>query len=671
MLKLAVIDPHVEDSAAFIQKRSDPSFMSAQKTVFDLISWSTFRTIMWELNTSKEKVFEIAVLPLKRNFILKPQYWLCVLAMFFIHSERKYFIGSGGDIKEFYGFLARATFIVQPLITIGIILRLPYYTVKQVVRHFMLTPEKKEDEIVGFGQGKAVNGIIYWLTITKKAKRYGVFGLAQDTYMGQPLGIHNWPLAVSLLEKFGFRRYIYVSVILFAIGFGWLCLSTGHHNVMWLMPLIFLSPYFFLNISSGTWEPLAWGLAALSFAAFNAHLAIFSAIFLALILLTHPGVTFLTCILLGVFTIIDQRPLIDPMFVYFLFTVLSVWWLIPYRKASSKLGRDCIINKFWSNSLKWGLPSLYQAGIFLLFLCTALITGTNKILACLLILPLIFLYYNTKIKWVFSGYTMTNFMLFTGALYLAIQPTLLAVIAYLLVIYTSNSMLWLCPGESIWGFDLTPVTFNKKRHQVLEAFKKIRDGRVAFEMSKNRDDTWDVLASLGYILSDTGLELFNVGYAEIGDHHIFEKHCQYFNLEANQEQFETACQSAGIQYFVSFSSDFSKELSRRGYDCVVSLENVCLSPLPNAAPITLTIFKLPWTAAVIEPATAIEVTPNSIRFQAKQGERYLLKYSAFKGWHARQGQDRLVIEDANPGMLIQSLRDGEVELKYSLFNYYS
>jgi len=667
MLRIAVIDPHIENTATIVQDRIDHSFAGATKITFELTSWLSFWAV---IKAFKNNVFDTAILPLRRAYILKLQYWLCIIAMFFIRAKKKYFIGLGGDIKEFYTYLAGLSFILQPFISIIIIVRLPYYVVREVFGNYMMTKEKKGDEFVGFGKGKAANNIIYWLAITKKAKKYGLFGLAHDNYMGLPIGLHNWPFAVLTLGSLGFRNYVYLSALLLGIGFGWIGIAAGHPTLLWFMPLIFLSTFFLYNVNVGNWEILAWGLSALSMAGYFIHWPLMSAIFLALVLLTHPGVALITCVFLTAFSLLDQRPVMDLAVFYLLSAIFVIWWLIPYREASSKLGRNHIINKFWDNQMNWSLPSLYQAFIFFLFLCAAIMTGKNKALAVLLILPLVFLYYNTKVKWIFSGYTITNFMLFSGAIYLALQPSLIAGFMYLLVIYTSNAMLWLYPGVSLWGFDLTPLTYGETGPKVLRAFNSLPAGRIAVEMSKKHSHTWDVMPSLGYILADSNIEFFNGGYTENGDHHIFEKYCQYFNIEATSSQFESACQEAGIQYFVTCSPGFTQELRQRGHPVVTTLDNLYFSRTPNEAPVSLTIFKLPWEATLIEPKTEIIASVNSIRFTAKQGIKYWIKYSSFKGWHAWQGNDRIDIEDANPGILIKALRDGEVALKYSLANYW-
>jgi len=672
MIRLAVIDPHIEDTTAIIEGQADHFFPGAQKTIFDLISWASFLLIVRHFWGLRDNAFDFVILPSRRRYMLRPQYWLCLLAMFFIRAKKKYFISSRGVLEEFYIFLARATFILQPVISVMIILRLPYYVVRQVIRHFMLTAEKREDEFVGFGKGRAVGGLIYWLTLAKKARRYGLFGLAHDTYMGQPLGLHNWPFAVGLLLRLGFRRYIYLSAGLFGIGYGWLCCLTGHYTMMWLIPLIFFSTYYLFNINAGTWEPLAWGLACLSFGAFFAHLPVLAAVFLVLILLSHPGVALLTSASLVCFSMISFRPVTEIMLMGFVFGVFSLWWLLPYRSASIKLGRNDLLNKH-SEGFEigsWSTETLYQGAIFLLFIFVAFVTAERKVMTIFLILPLLALYYNTKIKWIFSRYTITNFMLFSGAIYLAIVPTTFSIFAYLLVIYTSNVMLFWAPGGSIFGFDLTPLTIGQTRQKVLTAFASITAGRVAFEITKKRDNSWGILAALGYILADSDIELLDVAYVEIGDYHIFRDCCQYLNIQSTRDQFETACKKAGIQYFVSTSREFSNELLERGYDVMSTLEQLSLSDMYNESPIMLTVFKLPWDATLIEPSSNMKISPNNIRFYATRGERYVIKYSTFKGWRASQGRRRLIVEDANPGMIIDVPEDGEVELRYALSHYW-
>ena len=672
-MRTVLIDAGLKGSVSSAQECVDRYFSKSDVRVFAVSSWKDSLSLIHRSWRSREKMFDQAILPLQREAYFKTQYWFCVMAMLFIRAKKKSLIGSNGHLQDFLPAFFQKTVIFQPVISMIMLFRLPFYIFRQVICNFILTSEKKVNEFVGFGKGKDFGGIIYWLVLAKKARRYGVFGCAHDTYMGQPLGLHNWPLAVGLLSKLGFRKFIYLSAVLLSIGYGWICWLTGQPTMLFLIPFMLFSTYYLFNINSGTWEPIAWGLAFLSFAAYFAHFPIVAAILLALLLLTHPGVALLTGISLACFSIISLRPLIELMLMGFSFGIFSIWWLFPYRSASTKLGRNDLLNKHSEGSQigSFSVEVLYQGGIFLLFVCIAFFTAERRIFTILLILPLLFLYYNTRIKWIFSGYTMTNFMLFSGAVYLAVQPTLLSIFAYLLVIYTSNSMLWREPGVSFLGFDLMPITLGETRQKVLAAFSSITTGRIAFEISRNRNKSWGTLAGLGYILADSEIELLNVGYVEIGDYQIFKECCQYFNLQAKQDEFEMACKKAGVQYFVTTTLELSQELLKRGYAIVATSGEILLSDSPNESPITLTIFRLPWNATLIEPSTNMKVSPNSIRFYVRKGGRYVLKYSAFKGWRAFQKGRRLFIEDANPGMVIDAPEDGEVEMRYSLRHYWA
>src|SRR5215212_4868848 len=108
--------------------------------------------------------------------------------------------------------------IAQPVLSVLIIVRLPYYIVREVVQVLIVTKEQRDDEIIGFGSDKGVSGAIYWLYLANKSARYGLFGLAHDSYAGIPLGLHGWPLATFLLQKLGFRRFVYASAGLAAVG---------------------------------------------------------------------------------------------------------------------------------------------------------------------------------------------------------------------------------------------------------------------------------------------------------------------------------------------------------------------------------------------------------------------------------------------------------------------
>jgi hypothetical protein len=260
-------------------------------------------------------------------------------------------------------------------------------------------------------------------------------------------------------------------------------------------------------------------------------------------------------------------------------------------------------------------------------------------------------------------------MLFAGGVYLALNPSLLPLLTYLLMIYTSGEIIWPKTG-SLWGFDLTPVVLGETRRKIKEIFTNLKAGRVALELTTSRGHVgWSIIGTLGYILAEEDIEILNTSYVEIGDYQIFEKYCQYFNAQATQKEFEIACIESGVKYMVAFTEEFRSQLDLRGFRKLATLSDLQLSESPYSLPIQLAVYELPWQPHLIVPETDITVSPGQIRFNGSAGQTYRLRYSAFVGWRCFQQGKRLDIKDTYPGMAITAKHDGEVVFKYS-YRYY-
>jgi hypothetical protein len=262
-------------------------------------------------------------------------------------------------------------------------------------------------------------------------------------------------------------------------------------------------------------------------------------------------------------------------------------------------------------------------------------------------------------------------MLVAGAFHISQFPSPALVLTYLLVIYTSPTLLFSSFPDPFRGFDLTPITLGETRRRVINAFSDLRSGRVAFECTGLGDANAYSVAALGYILADQPVDLFNAGYAEIGDAAIYERCVQFLNARATRTDFEKACCDGAIKYIVAFSEEFGRLLEQRGYKQLRVLEGLSLSPFVTGAHANVVLFELPWEANLITPPADVQILPNRIRFKAKAGQSYLLRFTAFRGWRAFQGRRRLPVEDAGPGMTLKASEDGDVTLKYRYSHYWT
>lgn len=673
--------PEAHVGVGWARDRLEKALPNVVLTVLDLDrkrslwhQWKVFRA-------AKNERYDRSVFPYQPGYLRYPWYWIQVIMFLigsvgtrsFITLENDFMspqVVAQGLFRRIVERLNPPYLFRQPFISTMLLLHLPIYVSQQIIGKFILTPEHPEDEFTGFGKGKGVGGLIYWLTWTKKVKCYGLFGIAHDTYMGMPLSVHSWPLATDALGKLGFRRYVYLSAILLAIGLGWLSFTSNHPWSLILIPFILSSTYFLFNIYISTWEILAWGFGFLVFAATYAHLPAVAGIFLAYAVLTHPGASLLIGVISAGFMAANGYSLFEFVCLGVPTTVLVTWWVIPYLRSRHKMGRDFMINEIWKYPYVWDDESIYQFAIYAIFFLVSLLS-TTLAWSLILLFPLILLYYNIKIHWTFSKYTIYNCMLLVGAVYLAVHSNIWALIVYLLMIYTSNRIMWLRSG-SFWGFDLTPAVLGDTRQKVKSIFTNLKPGRVALEIEKSRTHIgWSLIGSISYIMANENIEILNAGYAEIGDSRIFEQYCQYFNVKATPEEFEIACRESGVKYIVAFTDGFCKQLDARGYKQVGRLSDLYLSEMPNDRAVSLTLYELPWQAQQIVPETQIQVLPGEIRFKALAGQTYLLRYGFFPGWRAFQHGKRIPLKDAQPGMALIAEHDGEVILKYRYWHYWS
>jgi hypothetical protein len=668
-IKLLLVDCNPDDHKDWSEERLRQAMPAEHVEVLSNHSARPVFSRWSALRQARGGKFNVSIFPLRLRCLVNPTYLLNLLA-FLLANVGTPLLLDGQDklLAPRQAAWRVASFFLQPFISLLIILRLPYYVVSQLLGNFLLTREDKNDEFVGFGAGKGIGGLVYWLVITRKIKRYGLFGIAHDTHFGMPLGIHNWPIAVFALHVLGFRCYALLSAAMTAAGLGWICVALQHQNMWPLIPLVLLSTYYLFSIFVSTWEVLAWGFASLAVAALLAGQPILGGVFIACVLLCHPGVTMLLVITLGSLVVAAELSVEHFLIAGAISALLTSWWLVAYWRARHKLGRSYMINSVWTTKSGWTLGILYQFLSYVAFAAVIMWENGPSSAQLILLLPPLALILNTKWVWIFSGYTIFNFMWFAGTIFLLVHPSIAGAICFILTIYTSGEMLW--PGtKSHWGFDLSPITMGETRMRVRSLFCNL-DGRIAFELGRKHEHiSWNYIAALGYILADTKANLLNPGYVEVGDHLVFEKYCRHFNTEATCAEFENACQESGVSYVAAATDDFRDFLVRCGGVKRAEAGDLRLSESPGDALATLTVYEVPWRSSLIEPTTELSIQPNEIRLQARAKTTYRVKYTAFSGWRAFQNGRRIPISDAKPGMLIESESDGEIVLKYAFSHY--
>lgn len=595
--------------------------------------------------------------------------WSCAVVLTLMPARCRLIAPSGSTYPVWRSIL-RFAWPLAPLMSVAHLVLLPYYLLRRVVPALLAPARNADGEVVGYGYERGVGGQIYWLIFPPKVRRYGLFGLAHDTYMGMPLGIHSWPLSVLTLTMLGYRGLYFVSTGVLAGGAWWLFAQFGHGAWGWLIPLALCSNYYLFNLTAGTWETLAWAIAVLVLAAVHAGMPMIAGVLVAALLLSHPGVTLLQVLTLLVLAAAGFRPLHEFVVAGVVAALLSAWWLVPYRRARAKLGRGRMLAEVWQEAMVWSRSAAYQFAAFALFalFAVAAIGASERTWSqAVLVIPLIALYVNTRRAWVFSQYTLMNYMLVIGLFELSVHPNPWTAAAYLLLVFTPASIIW-DPGATTLGVALEPIRLGRASEELKSLVAGLAGERIAFELGRERAyPGWSRIAAVSYILADSPVELATAAYTEIGDFAIYERTAAWFNTEASSEELRAACECAGVSYMLSVTDTFRDQLVALGFEMLGSTSPLDLSDTPGAPPLSITLFRVPWPTAIIDPPVCDLVREaNRLEFTASAGTRYLLRYSAFAGWRASQGGHPIALADARPGMLVEAPRDGRVVLRYSL-----
>lgn len=554
----------------------------------------------------------------------------------------------------------------------------PLFLLNEFIKNFLLTKTKKDDELMGFGGGIGFTGLIYVLTKSKMAKRYGLFGIAHNDYMGYPVTLQRGFFDLWIFNISGFRKTVLLSIILSALALLWL--NPGIDTLLFaaIIVVAFLSPYFIEEIYLGVLEVFSWPLFMLTFAAYYSGNIMLASIFFALLIFSHAGIGLLCCLSISTYVAVNllyglppTGALLDYIVFGLLTTIITTPHLLPFIRSRSKFSRNELINKAYAGSY-WSKRPILQAATYSIFIASAFIYTPITPLHYVLLLPLLALVFNTTIKWLFSAYTVDMFIWTTGIIFMLLNPRIETIIPYVYVIYTSPSILVnRMHGSSRYGFSLKPVTLGEKRKELLALFSKVEHGnRIALEggtLKKQYAYHYNPLMS--YLLVDEDVELLNGHGPEFVEPSIYWDIVQYLDSSSPKEKIEEALNRGGASYIVAYDEKFKENLLAFGFNEIGSVDCKKISLRGDAPGPVVTLFKAPFEAATIEPKTKLSIVPNEIRFTAKKDSTYILKYSYLLGWKAFQDKKELLIGDAHPGMIIRAPEDGEIVLQYR-YRYY-
>lgn len=593
----------------------------------------------------------------------------------FYEPFRNKYLGSQSIVMNvMYSIFA---IIFAPLIAI---FSLPFFFVSEFVPNFLFLSGKKIKSFVGY-QYKYFGGHTVYLTKAVMAKKYGLFGISHEDYMGTPVSLHRSPLEIFFLSKLKYRNFVLLCFFLISSVFAFVCIDTKNYLLLFLIPVILLSSFYMRSLTIGHTEFLGWSFFLLSVVSYIYNQNLLSAIFFSMIVLSHITIAiiaFFTIMIISTYSVLlnlSQFLLTFSNLVLFGIVVLvcTLFFLFPFVRTRKKLARNTILNLHSPWKPKWNLPALVRLVTYLLFLIPNYFFSSFSVFSVLLMLPLLLLIWNTKIKWFFSEYTIELATVNIAALYVFFNPNFVSICTFLYLINLSPIILSLnFSNANFINYELRPVvskTFRKKLRDVFKTFPK--NSRVAIEdyPRNSKIHTFNHNILFSYLAVESDIEMLNGYGAEFVEPEIYLDYVQYLNPGSSKEKLFAIMKKTGTKYIISYTSEFKDLLLKYGFIEVSNIEDDIFK-YGEAPEKSISIFKIPLDVCIIEPKTDLAVKPNFIEFFPKAGAKYFLKYNFFSAWHAYQDGVRLKIEDAKPGMIIRAKSDSKIVLKYKYLNYW-
>ena len=611
--------------------------------------------------------FDFAAIPFRLRFLGSPLYLLRVAMLYARAARRTRVLTMGSPLGQLLPLSSAIAanplwpWLLGPVISALLILGRPAYIARQAAQVLRFRRLSADDEVIAFGAGKTLGGLMYWRTIVNQARTFGLFGFAHNTFLGTPVSVHSFPLAIAALRWLGYRGLFLLGAGLISAGLVQVFALNGHPGLAWLIPLILVSSYFIQHVSISTWEPLAWGFGTFATAFAVSGSPLLAGLFLAATIASHAGVGFLVAASAAALFAVVHTDLGSLLILGAVTFVASAWYILPFLAARNKLGRGEYLGAALP-AKRWKIERIYQAANYLAFLVLALWQGLPLPLVAVGAVPVLVLILN-EYRWVFSPYTISTWFLILWPCLLASAPTQFVAlyVGYFLIVYTSPGLMYHGFGR-MFGDDLTPVTLGHRRQDVLRLFRNCADGRIAFEESDD-SDLWYTRAGVSYILSTQPLDLVNTNYAETGPSEVARLCAAAFRSTSTQAALEATCAALGVSYIVSLSAEYRAVLERGGYVRCGELDTD-LGGGVNPSRKKLTLFRVRSAGPPVVPSVGVRIGINEIEIEATRGATYDLIYNCYPGWTATQGGKALHIEDLQPGIRIRSVSDDVISLRY-------
>lgn len=692
-MKIVVIDTGIDDEyirkISLKYKNADIKVLSLDVTktselknvenlTFKYNGISTFAEI--RKNIIKEK-FDKAIIPSENNTSMFRKIIFSKLFLFLTECnipEIVFFNGKKFESKYRSDFWKNIIwlsiyFIFAPLISI---ITLPFYLITQLFPALL----RIDKEFIGF-KFTYLGAHYFYSGKAKMAKKFGLFGIDHEDFLGTPVTLHRSPLEIFLLQKLGFTKFILFSLSIIAIPLA-IIAKDNSVAMLILIPLILFCTFFVKSIILGHTEFLGWGLLLTSIYLYLSGNIVLSAVFFGLTLLSHINIAiigFITIVSIATTNIIITQEfwqIFSNMLIYGVIVLcITGFFIIPFIRTLNKLSRDKILNNNTGWNKRLNPFALAKALLYLPLMLYCLLAFKFDSVSILIIIPFIILVFNTRIKWIFSEYTLELSNVLFPAVFIFYHPNAINILLFLYFIYSTPMIISpLFSSSKISSYELKEIKYDTFKKKLLTKLKKLpAHSRIALEdYPRNSRTKTDYFNSfLSYIFIETDLELLNGFGVEFVEYDIYSKYIQFINAHSDIKKLKSIFSETGCKYVIAYDDAFRKKLTKCGFKEIFSIDTDSISEHKAISIRTVTLFKNNEETELIEPKTTLNIRPNHIEIDAKANMEYLLKYSYFPGWRATQNNNKLIIKDAHPGMIIKSKENKKIIIEYKYRNYWS
>lgn len=535
-----------------------------------------------------------------------------------------------------------------------------FMLVKTFVDLFRLWRHPEKGEILSFKDEP--NDLTAHLVKARWIKENGVFGVAFDSFLGNPYTLYYPPLSYLLLGGLGAVGYLTAEFVLFGAAASLHALWTGNPYWLVLVPFLLSSWFFRLNtISIGRVDVLGWGFVLLSLASYQQGLYPITILSLSGAVLTHTTVAFLGGAALFLLAI-AQGAVFPQFFVTCgVAALLTYFWWVPFLKNRGKFG----FHRIWGNIPFWNLVwHVYEKPMrnIILFLLLIYLGSDFSPEWLLMGIPLaVYASGYFRKKYVFHAACLDGAVLTFGTFALLAHPTSWNAAWFLVLINWLD--LQTDPG-------VNPILKKDVREFIGEIFKNVPDGsRVAMECHPL--NYWEDSLRWGWSVNcaNSGNRvhlLSGVGFDQVDPQLSLDFETR-INPSTQKEDLQDLLTRAGCNYVLAYTAAFGERLVRDGY------RKVGEAPCRNLGLVEgrkWELFQTPRPTHLIEPSTEYEIRENALVFRSEENREYHVKVCYYPGWKAVQNGYCLDIEDGRPGMRVRSRENGWVTLTYKFDHFF-